>query len=164
MKNLNHYVAIYKEQLSKGDILIAYKGLVSFVMKLRVDLIKSMSETYSFSGMLHGYMDYTYFYYMNDFLKDSKLKLGLVLNHKEMQFEIWLLGNTKVIQSRYWEVLKESKWNKGKLKMPEFSILEAIIDASPDFNDLPALSLRLEEKLKNVSEEIINELKGLKQN
>lgn len=164
MKNLNHYVAIYKEQLSKGDILIAYKGLVSFVMKLRVDLIKSMSETYSFSGMLHGYMDYTYFYYMNDFLKDKKMKLGLVLNHKEMQFEIWLLGNTKVIQSRYWEVLMESKWNKGKLKMPEFSILEAIIDASPDFNDLPALSLRLEEKLKNVSEEIINELKGQKQN
>jgi hypothetical protein len=24
MKNLNHYVAIYKEQLNKGDILIAY--------------------------------------------------------------------------------------------------------------------------------------------
>jgi uncharacterized protein YheU (UPF0270 family) len=31
MKNLNHYVAIYKEQLNKGDILIAYNELVKFV-------------------------------------------------------------------------------------------------------------------------------------
>ena len=76
MKSLNDYVAIYKEQLEKGDILIAYNQLVKFVMKLRVDFIKNLSDQYSFSGILHGYMDYTYFYYTNDFLKSKKLKLG----------------------------------------------------------------------------------------
>ena len=55
MKNLNHYVAIYKEQLDKGDILIAYGQLVRFVMKLRVDFIKGLSDQYSFTGILHGY-------------------------------------------------------------------------------------------------------------
>ena len=44
MKNLNHYVTLYKAQLDKGDILIAYNALVKFVMQLRVDFIKSLSQ------------------------------------------------------------------------------------------------------------------------
>lgn len=128
MKNLNHYVAIYKEQLDKGDILIAYNELVKFVMKLRVDFNKTLSEHYSFSGILHGYMDYTYFYYTNAFLKNKKLKLGLVLNHLEMRFEIWLLGNTIAVQKKYWDLLKESEWNKDKIEMPKYSILEVVIN------------------------------------
>lgn len=130
MKNLNYYVAKYKEQLEKGDILIAYNALVKFVMKLRVDFIKNLSDQYSFTGILHGYMDYTYFYYTNDFLKSKKLKLGLILNHVEMRFEIWLLGNTVKVQKEYWELLKNSEWNKNNSEMPKYSILEAIIEES----------------------------------
>ncbi|MEL7118392.1 MAG: hypothetical protein AAFO07_03095 [Bacteroidota bacterium] len=161
MKSLNHYVAIYKEQLDKGDILIAYNQLVKFVMKLRVDFIKRLSEQYSFSGILHGYMDYTYFYYTNDFLKSKKLKLGLVLNHLEMRFEIWLLGNTVKTQKEYWELLKASKWNKDKDEMPKYSILEAVIENEPDFDDLPLLAATIEKRLINESEEIIGTLKLL---
>ena len=155
MKDLNHYVSIYKEQLEKGDILIAYNALVKFVMQLRVDFIKQLSDRYTFSGMLHGYMDYTYFYYTNEYLKGKKLKLGLVLNHLEMQFEIWLLGNTKKVQKEYWEALKDSRWNKGRTEMPEYSILEAVVEADPDFNDLSALSQNLESKLITVSDDIL---------
>lgn len=161
MKNLNHYVAIYKEQLDKGDILIAYNQLVKFVMKLRVDYIKSLSTHYSFTGILHGYMDYTYFYYSNDFLKSKKLKLGLVLNHLEMRFEIWLLGNTITIQKHYWELLKESTWNKDRNEMPTYAILEIIIENKPDFDNLPLLSQKIEKKLVAQSGEIINVLKKL---
>ncbi len=161
MKNLNHYVAIYQQQLKKGDILIAYEHLVKFVMKLRVDFIKRLSQQYSFSGLLHGYMDYTYFYYTNDFLKSKKLKLGIVLNHVEMKFKIWLLGNTIAIQKKYWELLKESKWNKDKAAMPIYSILESTIESQPDFNDLLALNKRIEKKLLFESEQIINAIKHL---
>ena len=159
MKSLNHYVAIYKDQLEKGDILIAYNQLVNFVMKLRVDFIKSLSEQYSFSGILHGYMDYTYFYYTNDFLKSKKLKLGLVLNHLEMRFEVWLLGNTKSVQKKYWNLLRESKWNKGKKEMPEYSILEAVIESEPDFDNLSLLKEQIEKRLIQESDEIISTLK-----
>ncbi len=162
MKNLNHYVAIYQKQLQKGEILIAYNELVKFVMKLRLDLIKNLSETYSFSGILHGYMDYTYFYYTNDLLKSKKLKLGLVLNHVEMRFEIWLLGNTKSVQEKYWVLLKDSKWNKDKMEMPKYSILEAIIEREPDFDDLPLLAKKIEKELGKVSTEIIKAVKKLK--
>ncbi|MFK7904387.1 MAG: hypothetical protein AB8B69_04640 [Chitinophagales bacterium] len=161
MKNLNHYVAIYKEQLNKGDILIAYNELVKFVMKLRVDSIKRLSDHYSFSGILHGYMDYTYFYYTNEFLKSKKLKLGLVLNHVEMRFEIWLLGNTIAVQKNYWGLLKESKWNKDKIEMPKYSILEVIIENQPDFDELPLLAQNIEKKMIDVSDEIINAINKL---
>jgi hypothetical protein len=161
MKNLNHYVAIYKEQLNKGDILIAYNGLVKFVMKLRVDFIKRRSKQYSFSGILHGYMDYTYFYYTNDFLKSKKLKLGLVLNHVEMRFEIWLLGNTIAVQKNYWDLLKASKWSKDKVEMPKYSILEVIIEGQPNFDELPLLSQNIEKKMMDVSDEIIDAIQKL---
>ena len=92
MKNLNDVVAIYKEELHKGDIQVAYNELVKFIMSIRTELIKKVGIQYSFAGILHGYMDYTYFYYSNDFLKSKKLKLGIVLNHLEMRFEIWLFG------------------------------------------------------------------------
>lgn len=161
MKNLNHYVALYKAQLEKGDILIAYNELVKFVMQLRTDCIKQLSEQYSFLGILHGYMDYTYFYYTNAYLKGKKLKLGLVLNHLEMRFEIWLLGNTKQVQNQYWTALKNTKWNEGRTEMPTYSIVEAVIDDEPDFDDLSALAQKLEDHLVRVSEEIINAVKAL---
>lgn len=164
MKNLNKYVSIYQDQLKKGDILIAYNELVKFVMKLRTDFIKSHSDTYTFSGILHGYMDYTYFYYTNDVLKSKKLKLGLVLNHLKMRFEIWLLGNTIPVQKSYWDLLKNSKWNKDKTDMPKYSILEAIIEDEPNFDDLPALFQKIEKGLIETSDEIINAINRLKSN
>jgi len=161
MENLNKYVSIYKEQLEKGDILIAYNELVKFVMKLRTDFIKSLSDQYSFAGILHGYMDYTYFYYSNDFLKSKKLKLGLVLNHLEMRFEVWLLGNTIPNQKKYWELLKTTKWNKGKTEMPKYSILETTLVEDPDFNNLDLLTKQIETQMFKVSEEILDYIKTL---
>ncbi len=161
MKNLNKYVSIYKKQLEKGDILIAYNELVKFVMKLRTDFIKSLSDQYSFAGILHGYMDYTYFYYSNDFLKSKKLKFGLVLNHLEMRFEVWLLGNTIPNQRKYWELLKTTKWNKGKTEMPKYSILETTLVENPDFNNLDLLTKQIETQMLKVSEEILDYIKTL---
>ncbi|MEL6945458.1 MAG: hypothetical protein AAFO82_22625, partial [Bacteroidota bacterium] len=101
-------------------------------------------------------------YYTNDFLKSKKLKLGLVLNHLEMRFEIWLLGNTTVVQKSYWDLLKTSKWNQDKTEMPKYSILEAIIEEEPNFDELPLLSQRIEERLIETSNEIINTIDNLK--
>ncbi|MCT3648445.1 hypothetical protein HZQ44_09750 [Elizabethkingia anophelis] len=158
MENLNKYVSIYKEQLNKGDILIAYNELVKFVMKLRTDFIKNLSDQYSFAGILHGYMDYTYFYYSNDFLKGKKLKFGLVLNHLEMRFEVWLLGGTLPVQKEYWELSKNTKWNKNRVEMPKYSILEAVLVEKPDFNNLDILAEQIENEMIKVSDEILDYL------
>ncbi|MGJ8684846.1 MAG: DUF7000 family protein [Nonlabens sp.] len=161
MKDLNSYVSIYKKQLQQGDVLIAYNGLVKFVMELRTEFIKNHSDEYSFGGILNGYMDYTYFYYSNDFLKSNKLKFGLVLNHLDMRFELWLLGNTKPIQKKYWELMKSTQWNTNRKQMPQYAILETILIQNCDFNNLGFLSDQIESKLFKSSTEIIHYLKKL---
>ncbi|MCE4564405.1 hypothetical protein INQ51_08795 [Maribellus sp. CM-23] len=162
MKDLNKYVSIYQDQLKKGDILIAYNELVKLVMNLRTEFIKTLSDQYSFAGILHGYMDFTYFYYSNDFLKSKKLKFGLVLNHLDMRFEIWLLGNTIPIQKKYWELLKKTEWNKGKMEMPKYSILETNLVENPDFNNLDKLTEQIKTKMIQTSDEILDYLRTLK--
>ena len=161
MKNLNHYIAMYQKQLQIGDILVAYNELVKFMMKQIISLIKKLDSVYSFTGILHGYMDYTYFYFSNDFLKHKKLKLGLVLNHLDMKFEIWLVGNSKQVQKHYWELLKHSTWNSNLEVMPTYSIIEISIIDKPDFDDLTLLSKNIETQLIKQSSEIIDVFKHL---
>lgn len=162
MKDFNHYVEKYKEQLDKGDIQEAYVGLVKYVTRLRTTLSKNLSEHYSFGNLFQGYMDYTYFYYSNDFLKKRKLKMGLVLNHTKMRFEIWLLGQTIPIQEKYWEYFKSTKWNKDRLTKPQYSILETILIEKPNFNDLEKLSNQIKNKLTSITDDIIEDIKKSK--
>ena len=161
MKDLNSYIAANKEQLQKGDILIAYNELVKFVMSCRTELMRKLSPDYSFAGILHGYMDFTYFYFHNDFLKAKKLKFGLVLNHKEMRFELWLLGNTKAVQRQYWELLKNSTLNQGRGEMPAYSILELVLVENPDFNDLDSLRGEIEQGLEVSAEDILRAIQKI---
>lgn len=164
MKDLNYYVESYKEQLKKGDIQEAYTGLVKYVMGLGTILSKNLSESYSFGNLFQGYMDYTYFYYSNDFLKERKLKMGLVLNHSKMQFELWLLGQTIPIQEKYWHYFKNTKWNKNRTTKPQYAILETVLIENPNFNDLDMLSKQIEDNLTLVSKEIIQDIKTSKLN
>ncbi|TCK98035.1 hypothetical protein EDC19_0446 [Natranaerovirga hydrolytica] len=161
MKKLSYYVNAYQEQLKKGDIQQAYNGLVKYVMRLRTTLSKNLSDSYYFGNLFQGYMDYTYFYYSNDFLKERKLKLALVLNHTNMQFEIWLLGQTAPIQEKYWQSFKTSKWNKDRATKPKYSILETVLIENPNFNDLNLLSQQIEDRLVIISREIIDDIKKL---
>jgi hypothetical protein len=162
MKKLNDYVEVYKEQLAKGDIQKAYAGLVKYVTALGTDLSKRLSDEFTFGNMFQGYMDYSYFYYSNEFLKKRKLKFGLVLNHVEMQFEIWLLGQTIQIQEDYWEYFKDTKWNKGRTSKPQYSILETLLIKNPNFNNLDVLSAKIESKLLSISQDIIEDIKKSK--
>lgn len=162
MKDFNHYVDKYKEQLDKGDIQEAYVGLVKYVTRLGTILSKNLSEHYSFGSLFQGYMDYTYFYYSNAFLKKRKLKMGLVLNHTKMQFEIWLLGQTIPIQEKYWEYFKLTKWNKDRMTRPKYSILETVLIEKPNFNDLEKLSKQIENKLTSITDDIIEDIKRSK--
>lgn len=158
MKDLNIFVDSYKEQLQKGDIQKAYTALVKYVTKLGSTLSKNLAESYTVGSLFQGYMDYTYFYYTNDFLKQRKLKMGLVLNHEKMQFEIWLLGQTTTIQEKYWRYFKTTVWNKNRTTKPKYSILEAVLIEKPNFNDLENLSKQIEEKLVDISSEIIEDI------
>ena len=164
MKDLNKNASKYKEILNEGIIQEAYASLVKFVIKLSTTLGKNLSDKYSVGNVFQGYMDYTYFYYSNDFLKNRKLKLGLVLNHERMNFEIWLLGQTIPVQNRYWEHFKSTKWNINRTTKPKYSILETTIIDKPNFNDLGLLAKEIENNICKVSDEIIEEILNSKLN
>lgn len=123
-------IEIYKEQLSYGYIQTAYITLTKYVAELKGKFPKN----YSTSNIGFGYLDYTYFYFTNDDIKNKSLKFALVLNHEKMQFELWLCARTADVQKQYWNLLKDSKWNKNRNEMPKYSILEVVLENQIDFN------------------------------
>lgn len=158
--DLDHLVLVYKEQLDQGKVQVAYSELIKYMQKLKVLFSKNMSPKFSFGTVFQGCMDYAYFYLSNDYLKSKKLKLGLVLNHKEMRFEIWLLGQTKDIQEKYWSLLRKTKWIKSQ-KIPQYSVFDIVLVENPDFGDLLSLAEEIESNFILVSNEITASLQAL---
>ncbi|MFV0538633.1 MAG: DUF7000 family protein [Dysgonomonas sp.] len=163
MKTLNDYIIIYKEQLEKEDIQKAYIGLLKYVMELNTHFTKTVSDKFSVGNISPGYMDFTYFPFFNEYLRNEKLRFGIILNHKKLRFELWLMGQNQTIQNRYWNLLRTSKWNKDLITKPKYSFLEVILIENPDFNDLNSLTKNLEDKTISLSQEIIEYIKQANQ-
>ena len=85
--------------------------------------------------------------------------MAIVLNHQEARFELWLLGQTKAVQSNYWKKLKSVKW-VNEDSMPEWSIFEIVMLANPDFDNTKALSDSIQSMFDTLSEEIFETLKA----
>jgi hypothetical protein len=157
-KDLNSYVAVYKELLAAGEVQVAYAQLVKYVQKLKTQLSKDLNQDFSVGNVFQGYMDYTYFYLTNNYLQSKKLKLGIIFNHKEANFEVWLLGQTKDVQEKYWNLLKGTKWIKVK-EMPQYSIFEVSLVKKPNFGNLDKLTEEIGKNFTTIATEILISLK-----
>lgn len=156
-KSLHSRISTYKATLSNGEFQQTYQDLVGIVQSLRTEFHRKYQGEYSIANVLHGYVDFTYFYLQNDYLKKKKLKFAIVFNHRNANFELWLLGQTKDVQVFYWEKLKEVKWvNKGA--MPEYSIFEVPLLLEPDFDNSSKLSESIHRQFETLSKEIVNTL------
>lgn len=147
MESLNEYMEEYRKEMKKGTIRNAYKGLMEYIMNLRTHF-KNNYPDYFVSGLYYGYMDMTYFSFSPESLKDRKLKIAIVFIHETVRFEVWLAGYNKQIQTKYWELFKESDWNKYQI-VPTTegfdSIVEHVLIGNPDFSDLDKLTKQIEE-------------------
>lgn len=151
-KNVSECIAIYQERLQTGEMQIAYKALVRFVMSLRRQF--SRIDGYTVRNVSPGYLDYTYFAFSDDFLRSRELRYGIILNHRNMRFELWLMGQNEATQKAYWNLLKDTEWNEGVEDMPHYSVLETVLVDDPDFSDLPALSDRIEQSALRIIDDI----------
>ncbi len=147
MQPFHEYLHDYKEQMERGAIPRAYKGLMEYIQELRT-YFKNKYPGYFVSGSLYfGYMDMTYFSFYPESLGQRKLKVAIVFIHRSMRFEAWLAGYNKQVQSHYWKLFKESNWNKyplvASIKGAD-SILEHILVTDPDFQDLDGLTRQIE--------------------
>ncbi len=156
-KSLNARISAYKDAFASGEIQKTYQNLVAIVQNLRTDFFKTYIGEYSVTSVLHGYIDFTYFYLQNDYLKKRKLKLAIVLNHHQAHFELWLLGQTKDVQISYWEKLKGVKW-VNENTMPEWSIFEIVMLTELDFDDPKKLTESLHGSFRVLSKDIFDTL------
>ena len=154
---LNDHLKEYKKQIEIGHIQKAYRGLMEYIMALRTRFLNEYPDRYIVGGVYPGYMDITYFPFTPKSLKRHKLKIAIVFNHVNFRFEIWLAGQNRQIQKKYWEIFKGSDWNKYNI--PEtttegFSIVDHILVESPDFDDLEALTQQIESEAMKFIREI----------
>ena len=158
-KSLNARISDYKSSFSSGELQKTYHDLVGIVQNLRTEFSKKYRGEFSVANVLHGYIDFTYFYLQNDYLKTKKLKLALVLNHKNANFELWLLGQTKDVQILYWKKLRDVKWVNQEA-MPEYSIFEVSLLSAPDFDHPQKLSESVHSQFQTLVQDIFDTLKA----
>ncbi len=149
MRSLPQSLNIYREQLQNGTIQEAYKGLMEYILSLKTHF-KNRHPAYAVpSNIYFGYMDMTYFSIVPETLKERGLKIAIVFLHREFRFEAWLAGVNKDVQADYWKRINESGWKKYRL-VPTLkgadSILEHVVVDNPDFNDLDALTNKIEQE------------------
>jgi len=158
-KSLSSWIPAYKKALASGELQETYQELVSIVQMLRTEFLKKYKGKYSVANMLHGYIDFTYFYLQNSFLKKHKLKLAIVLNHQKTQFELWLLGQTKEVQISVWEKLNGIEW-VDEQQMPQYSVSEIVMLANPDFDNRKYLSESIHHSFALLTREIFEALEA----
>ena len=147
MKSFPDYLSEYRQQLKKGDIQKAYRGLMDYMMGLRRYFANKYPDYFVSGSIYYGYMDMTYFSFYPESYKQHKLKIALVFLHETFRFEVWLAGSNKQDQSKYWKYFKESDWNKYHLVSTTKgvdSIVENILVDNPDFRDLDTLTKQIE--------------------
>ena len=123
----------------KGYIQKAYKELMKYIMDLRVHFKDKYPDYFVSGGIYCGYMDMTYFPLSPKSLKRRKLKIAIVFIHDIFQFEVWLAGYNKQVQTNYWKLFKEGDWDKYRIPSTTKgvdSIMGCILVDNPDFSDL----------------------------
>ncbi len=147
MKLFHEYMNEYRKQMEKGDIREAYKGLMEYIMELKLYLKNKYHDYFVSGSIYYGYMDMTYFSFIPESLKLRKLKVAIVFCHDTFRFEVWLAGYNKQVQTKYWKLFKESDWNKYRIPSTiksVDSIIEYDLVGNPDFSDLDALTKQIE--------------------
>jgi len=140
-------IAEYRTQLQKGAVQKAYKGLMEYLMGLRIYFQHKYPDHFVSGSLYYGYMDMTYFAFFSGTLKERGLKVAIVFLHEAFRFEAWLAGSNKQVQREYWKLIKDSGWDKYHLVSTTAgadSILEHVLVENPDFSDLEALTRQVE--------------------
>ena len=137
MKTLNELIAAYTYHLQRGEMQIAYKGILEFLGKLRSAFIKKYPH-YDVSSVYQGYMDMSYFSLGTKSLKDKGLKIAVVYIHEKGNFEVWLSARNRDIAKSYLSTL--SSHVSGDVNLfhdlnnPD-AIRECILTSAPNFED-----------------------------
>ena len=163
MRSFDKYMNEYRKQMKKGDIKKAYRGLMEYIMELRLHLKRHYPDHFVSGSIYHGYMDMTYFSFTPEALKRRRLKIAIVFIHDTCRFEVWLGGYNKQVQTKYWKLVKDSDWNEYRIPSTTKdvdSIMESTLVENPDFSDLDTLTKQIERSTLRFIEDVEGFLSG----
>ncbi len=147
MNPFHEHIPEYKQQMQKGSIRLAYRGIMEYIMGLRTHLAGRHAEFVVSGSVYPGYLDMTYFAFTPPAFAQRGLKVAIVFLHETCRFEVWLAGVNKHVQNKCWNLIRESGWQKYHL-VPSTqgadAILEHVLVGEPDFRDLDTLTKRIE--------------------
>ena len=73
---------------------------------------------------------------------------------KNFNFELWLMGQNADIQRKYWKILKKTKWNYNQKIMPEYSIVEIVLETNIDFENQESMTHHIVERSVSLASQI----------
>ena len=130
---------------------------MEYMMKLRIHLSHKYPDHLVSGSIYQGYMDMTYFSFTPESLKKRKLKVALVFIHEKARFEVWLAASNRQVQKEYLRMINVACWERYKVsEMNPDSIVEHVLADNPDFDDLDALTIVLENGLLDFLKEVCN--------
>lgn len=137
MKTLNQLIIDYTCHLQRGEIQLAYKGILEFLGKLRADFIKKYPQ-YDTNSIYQGYMDMSYFSLITKPLKDNGLKIIIVYLHDKGCFEVWLSARNREISKEYTTTFLGEPFDGITVFHDEDNqdaIIECTLISEPDFDN-----------------------------
>lgn len=148
MESMNNHINEYTQQLKKGRIQKAYKGIMAFMTGLKIYLENKYPD-YPTGALYFGYMDMTYFSFTPLELKKKNLKIAVIYLHEQNRFEAWLGGGNRKVQAEYIERLKQmdiGSYQLSRINPGVDSIIELRIVEQPDFDRAEDLMQDIESK------------------
>jgi len=141
---------------------IEYQSLITFMQDLRAHFIREYPIKYKAGQIYKGNKEISFFTFTPTMLQRQKLKIAIVFNMQQNRFEIWLAGQNREIQKKYWSLFKSSNWNKYHIpdKMANgFSIVDHILVNNPNFKEPDKLTLKVESGVMKFISDIVDVFK-----
>lgn len=146
--------------ISNIETGLDYHQLINYMKELKAYFQKEYDTQFNIGSINQSSSDFTYFSLTPEELKKQKLKFVLILNHKLMQFEICLSGQNKSIRKQYWEIFRDSDWNKYHIAESintSLMIVDHVLVQNPDFGN----TQKLTEQIETEAIRFINEIRAL---
>ncbi|MBU1566030.1 MAG: hypothetical protein KJ630_10425 [Proteobacteria bacterium] len=157
MNKLDEDIKELQIRLEGGSIQRAYRGIVSYMSRLRTVFAGQQGERTP-SGIYQGYFDMTYFALFPDTLKVRDLKLAIVFNYETFYFEVWLAARNRKLQKHYWKLFLNAGYNKHSLIEPTVgidAIVTAVLKEKFSFEDENSLTTQIIESVMAFERDII---------
>lgn len=139
---------------------LSYHELIDRMKEIRAFFEKTYEPDFKPGNIYRGSPEYSYFSITTEGLKKQKLKFVIVLDHRRLDFSICLSGQNKSVRKKYWNMFKNSDWNKYRLVESienSLPIIEHPLTAAVDFSNMQQLIAKIESEAMK----FINDLRAI---